>query len=377
MIEQTERELIIACTRTKKLRSFLTTRFLPLKRGVGGQLILRAEIDSAKAFFGTTLKPLIHGRAPCFRRRVPSHGRFWVFMILLVTSMQEARSQASGSNTYAEIAPILTQRCVMCHSGNAAPLGLRLENFESVLKGSTRGPVVKAGDPLGSELIRRLKGISQPRMPMTGPPFLSDSEIDIFERWVTAGLPKGGIAQDAPPSKPATLRPAPGEAVTYLHVAPLLATRCAKCHAEKGLMGAAPEGYRLTSYDSTLSTADRVRVVPGKPEASELVRRIRGQAHPRMPFDGPPYLSDDEIRTIEDWVAHGARDTNGKVAPNPTGAAVRLHGTLRARWRLDELDLAVDARTRIDKSPRPGDYVEVRGRLDETGNVQVGRLRRR
>ena len=37
-------------------------------------------------------------------------------------------------------------------------------------------------------------------------------------------------------------------------------------------------------------------MVPGKPEASELVRRIRGQAHPRMPFDGPPYLSDDEIR---------------------------------------------------------------------------------
>lgn len=308
---------------------------------------------------------------------MPSHRLFWVFMILLVTSTQEARSQTGGSVTYADLAPILVQRCVMCHSGNAASLGLRLDNFESVLKGSARGPVVKTGDPSGSELIRRLKGISQPRMPMTGPPFLSDGEIALFERWVTAGLPKGGVVQNAPASKPTTPRPAAGEAVTYLHVAPILATHCAKCHAEKGLMGAAPEGYRLTSYESTLSTADRVRVVPGKPDASELVRRIRGQARPRMPFDGPPYLSNDEIGLIEAWVAQGARDANGKVAPNPAGAAVRLHGTLRSGWRLDDLDLTIGAHTRIDKSPEPGDYVEVRGRLDETANVKVERLRRR
>ena len=142
-------------------------------------------------------------------------------------------------------------------------------------------------------------------------------------------------------------------------------------------MGAAPEGYRLTSYESTVSKDDRVRVVPGNPDASELVRRIRGQALPRMPFDGPPYLSDDEIRLIESWVAQGARDATGKPAPNPAGAAVRLHGTLRSGWRLDDLDLAIGARTRIDKSPEPGDYVEVRGRLDENLNVEVERLRRR
>ncbi|MET0167085.1 MAG: c-type cytochrome domain-containing protein [Vicinamibacterales bacterium] len=265
----------------------------------------------------------------------------------------------------------------MCHFGDAAPLGLRLDSFESVLKGSARGPVVKAGDPLGSELIRRLKGISQPRMPMTGPPYLSDGEIALFERWVTAGLRKGGVAHGAPPSKPITLRPSPGEAVTYLYVAPIFATRCAKCHTDKGVMGAAPEGYRLTSHESTLSTVDRARVVPGKPDASELVRRIRGQALPRMPFDGSPYLSSDEIRLIEDWVAQGARDADGKVAPNPTGAAVRLHGTLGSGWQLDGLDLAVGGRTRIDKSPKPGDYVEVRGRLDEAANVKVERLRRR
>jgi len=117
------------------------------------------------------------------------------------------------------------------------------------------------------------------------------------------------------------------QATTYADVAPIFATRCAKCHAERGLMGPAPEGYRLNSYEATLSTVDRVRVVPGHPEASELVRRIRGQALPRMPFDGPP--------------------------------------------------LEVAARARRDDLPAPGDYVEVRGRIGRDGAVAVERIRPR
>lgn len=96
-----------------------------------------------------------------------------------------------------------------------------------------------------------------------------------------------------------------------------------------------------------------------------------------MPFDGPPYLTDAEIRLIEDWIAQGARDSEARKAAIPVGAAVRLHGTLEPRWRLDGLDLVVATRTRIDKTPAPGDYVEVRGRLDEAGNVNVERIRGR
>jgi hypothetical protein len=142
-------------------------------------------------------------------------------------------------------------------------------------------------------------------------------------------------------------------------------------------MGPAPEGYRLTSYEATLTRVDRVRVVPGKPQASELSRRIRGQARPRMPFDGPPYLNSDEIDLIEKWIAQGARTAEGAAAAVPVGAAVRLHGTLGPRWHLDELSLTVGARARIDKAPLPGDYVEVRGRLGEAAIVEVERLRRR
>jgi hypothetical protein len=96
-----------------------------------------------------------------------------------------------------------------------------------------------------------------------------------------------------------------------------------------------------------------------------------------MPFDGPPYLDQDETRLIEDWITQGARDANGAPATVPAGAAVRLHGTLGSDGRLDGLPLAMGTRTRIDKNPATGSYVEVRGRLDGSGKVIVERIRPR
>lgn len=288
--------------------------------------------------------------------------------------------EAQTATAYDDIAPILASRCIQCHAGEGAPLGLRLASVDDVLKGSVRGPVVKAGDAAGSELIKRLKGASQPRMPMTGPPFLTDADIALFESWVNGGLQRGDAAAAPAPTQSALampLRPRAGEAVDYRHVAPIFATRCAKCHTENGLVGPAPEGFLLTSYESTLSAIDRLRVVPGRPNASELLRRIRGQAQPRMPMDGPPYLTEEEIGLIEAWIAGGARNAEGQRAQIPSGAKVRLHGTLEARWRLESLNLDVGGNTRIDKEPDAGDYVEVRGRLDSNGNVIVERVRTR
>lgn len=284
---------------------------------------------------------------------------------------------AQGAPTYAEVAPVVQQRCIVCHSGPSPAAGLNLASLDALLKGSAKGPVVKAGDPAASELVRRIKGQSLPRMPMTGPPFLADAEIALIERWVAAGLPAGDAAQAAAAAVAAPGRPASGEAVTWLHVAPLFASRCAKCHADQGLMGPPPEGYRLTSYAAALASADRARVVPGRPEASELVRRVRGQARPRMPLDGPPYLDAAELRLIEDWVAGGARNAQGVAAPLPVGASVRLHGTLGTDGSLDGLALVRGPRTRIENAPAPADHVQVRGRLDEAGRVIVERLRTR
>jgi hypothetical protein len=142
-------------------------------------------------------------------------------------------------------------------------------------------------------------------------------------------------------------------------------------------MGAAPEGYLLTSIADTLSAADRVRVVPGRPAASELLRRIKGQARPRMPLDGPPYLAAEDIALIEAWIVQGARDVSGAPARVPAGARVRLHGVAGSDGRIDGLDPGDLTAVRQDRLPRPGDYVRLEGRLDQQGNVVTERLRRR
>lgn len=273
--------------------------------------------------------------------------------------------------TYAEIAPILQARCVLCHSGASAPLGLRLDSLEGLRAGSQRGPVALAGKPQDSELLLRLSGARQPRMPMTGPPWLSAAEISLFEQWIADGLLPG--TEPAPSTAPAS---GAGGPVTWTQVAPILARRCSKCHAAQGLMGPPPEGYRLTSHAEALASGERARVIPGNAEASELLRRIRGQARPRMPYDGPPWLDEAEIALIATWIEQGARDAESRPAATPAGARLRLHGTLGAGWTLDGLPLRVGTGTRIDKSPRPGDYVQVRGRWSGQ-EVEVERLRRR
>jgi hypothetical protein len=296
--------------------------------------------------------------------------------IVLAASLAGGLPVLATASTWAELAPLVAARCAICHSGAQAPAGLSLDSLESLERGSANGPVAKAGDPAGSELIRRLTGEKQPRMPMTGPPWLSDAEIEQFRRFVAAGLPAGAPLAAAAPSPPPAAR-APGTPYDYNDVAPILARRCAKCHTEQGQMGPAPEGYRLTGHAETLSAVDRARVVPGIPEASELLRRVRGDAHPRMPFDGPPWLAAEEIAAIERWIADGARDGAGAPAPLPAGARLRLHGRWQAGDRLDALPVVVDGRTRIDKAPRPGDYVELRARLAADGRVLAERLRRR
>lgn len=77
----------------------------------------------------------------------------------------------------------------MCHSAVAgASKGLRLDSYAAALAGSERGAVLVSGDVEGSELIRRLRGVSTPRMPFLSRP-LPDDEIALIESWVIAGMP--------------------------------------------------------------------------------------------------------------------------------------------------------------------------------------------
>ena len=165
--------------------------------------------------------------------------------------------------------------------------------------------------------------------------------------------------------------------LTYTDIAPILLGRCAMCHMPNGMMGAPPENYRLDSYAETISTNDRARVVPGNALASELYRRVIGHAKPRMPLNGPPYLSTPEIDQIAQWINDGARDANGNMAPDITGARIRIHGTLNKHWALNNLPLRVNSDTRIKKKTSTGSYAQVRGRIGVNAEVIADRISRK
>lgn len=308
-------------------------------------------------------------------RPVRARCRDFAARLLLPGALSALAAAASAADApdYAELQPIFQQRCVICHSGSGAAAGLALDTLDGLRKGATRGPVVVPGQPARSELIKRLNGQSLPRMPLTGPPWVEARDIARIERWIAAGLPAG--APVPPAQAPVAASPLPGQAVTWAHVAPVFATRCATCHSPQGRMGPAPEGYVVSSYEAAVSANDRVRIVPGRPEASEVLRRIRGHARPRMPFDGPPWLDDAQTRLVERWIADGARDPSGVPAPIRGGARIRLRGVMSPDGTLD--GLVLPAGDRRDKLPRPGEEMELRGWLLPDGRIETERLRRR
>lgn len=78
-------------------------------------------------------------------------------------------------------------------------------------------------------------------------------------------------------------------------------------------IGIEQSGLDLSSFASLRAGGNRSRaniVVAGRPCDSIIVQKT-GEAPPvgaRMPFDGPPFLSDAERQLVADWIAEGAGD---------------------------------------------------------------------
>lgn len=89
----------------------------------------------------------------------------------------------------------------------------------------------------------------------------------------------------------------------YDQVLPTLRQHCFRCHGDKD-----NGGLKLDSHAALLDGGDSQLplVVPGDPDASELVVRIRGDdGAERMPPTGPG-LNDDQIELLVRWVRQGA-----------------------------------------------------------------------
>ncbi len=82
----------------------------------------------------------------------------------------------------AQVAPILVNRCLECHSGSDPEGGLDLSQRTSALAGGSEGPVILPGDPEGSRLWQL---IATDEMPPEHP--LPEAERERVRTWIAEG----------------------------------------------------------------------------------------------------------------------------------------------------------------------------------------------
>ena len=97
---------------------------------------------------------------------------------------------------------VFENHCTACHTPGKLKGGLRLDSHEGVLAGGESGPVLVAGDPGASELLRRVRLPAEDKehMPPKGKTPLTDDETAVLAWWIEAGAPKDGTlkARQAP-----------------------------------------------------------------------------------------------------------------------------------------------------------------------------------
>ena len=132
-------------------------------------------------------------------------------------------------------------------------------------------------------------------------------------------------------------------------IRPVLAGMCLRCH------GGVRELAGLHLGDPARATAPdgkgRIAIVPGDPDASELMRRITAPTGQRMPPDGDP-LSPRQVEAFRRWIAQGAHWTDlWSLTPLASVRTPTVRATAWARTPMDRIVLSGLERVGLGPAP--------------------------
>lgn len=136
-------------------------------------------------------------------------------------------------------------------------------------------------------------------------------------------------------------------------IRPILSDNCLSCH---GPDGAAREAdLRLDREESAKATRDGISaIVPGRPETSEVIRRITSEDPTRRmpPPDSGKELSPAEIKSLTRWIAAGAQWQVAwpYVAPKPQTPPSPIDKSWPTNW-IDDFILARLDDSGLEPSP--------------------------
>jgi hypothetical protein len=191
-----------------------------------------------------------------------------------------------------DILPLLQARCLRCHGEKSKRAELDLRTRAGVLKGSESGPVVLSGKPQESSLYEL---VHSGKMPPGKATKLNSTETETIRRWVETGA--HFTSDQAGDSK---------TTITQHDVLPILLRRCTVCHGPRRQEA----GLDLRSRAAMLRGGKSgPAIVPGKPEESLLLQKIRsGEMPPRRRIVEVSIKPIEAVETelLAHWIALGA-----------------------------------------------------------------------
>jgi len=101
-------------------------------------------------------------------------------------------AQAKEVSYKTDIRPILEDYCLSCHIPGGKGYeksGFDMRTYQSLMKGTKYGAVIKPGDSFTSTLIMLVEGRADPsiKMPYGINGSLSGKQIDLLKKWVDQG----------------------------------------------------------------------------------------------------------------------------------------------------------------------------------------------
>ena len=112
--------------------------------------------------------------------------------ILAILSLPAWSANKKEVSYAADIRPIINDYCLSCHQPGGKGYeksGLDMRTYESMIKGTKYGAVIKPGDSFASTLIMLVEGRADPsiKMPYGINGSLSKDKIDLLKRWIDQG----------------------------------------------------------------------------------------------------------------------------------------------------------------------------------------------
>jgi len=123
-------------------------------------------------------------------------------------------------------------------------------------------------------------------------------------------------------------------------IRPILAKRCVHCHGPDD--GSREAGLRLDTREGATAVlgSGQQAIVPGQPQASELIRRVTAAGAERMPPEGKP-LTAAEIQLLSRWVQEGGDfASHWAYAPPRRPSVPQVRDTAWPRGAIDRFVLA-------------------------------------